>query len=178
MDLRVNLIFLVLVILSISSYAQNKRMIKSPAQVKVDKNVLTAGCDNKPLPDIELLDVAVSKLSSYTSGAIMTVSIGLRNLGQCETGYFQVRIKRIVDRGNTTTDHEWKYFRVQPLEPYNGHNFNKSHTAVEYEFLTHPDDKVQYRFSVDVDPDDFVNEFNESNNSMDRIGAFVFKHSN
>lgn len=178
MDLRLNLIFLVLLILSISSYAQNKRMIKSPTQVKVDNNILNAGCDNKPLPDIELLSVAVSDLSSYSSGAIMTVRISLRNSGQCKTNYFKVRIKRIVDHGNTTTDHEWKYFKVQPLEPYNGHNANKSYTGVEYEFVTHPSDKVRYRFSVDVDPEDYVNEFIENNNSMDRVGEFIFQHSN
>lgn len=180
MNLRFYLILLILFCFSASSYAQEKKAIKSLSspKVKLDKNVVIDECNNKPLPDIVLTGVEVSNVSSWTSGAVMTVNISLRNAGQCKTGNFNIRVKRFVDRGSNTNEHDWKYFRVQPLEPFNGRNSNNSDAIIKYEFVTHPANNVQYRFSVDADPENRVNEFIENNNSLDRVGEFVFKHKN
>ena len=179
MNLRLIAAFFILLFFSETTFAQIKKSNRVAAPIKQElalPNVSPIECDIPAQADMELLKVEVTDVTSYSPGATMTVSALVRNSGQCETGPFNVKIKRIVDY-HGTTDHEWVYFRVNSLEPYNGHNVSASDWTIKYSFITHPQDKVHYRFSVEIDPDNQVNEFVENNNSLYRGAEFVFSHS-
>lgn len=126
-------------------------------------------CEGNPLPDISVDPIDGGKIGYNAPGSVLTVSLGIKNTGQCETGVFKVRVK-VRTHYQGTTESEWKYYTIQSIPPERGNG--EGGYTINHQFQTINADNVEYDFIVEADYDEQINEFREDNNKRYAEGRF------
>ena len=145
--------------------AQQQVMLKASSEEKIQPR-----CSEKALPDITVKEVGWTPGSTdnWKVGDNKPVYVDLRNIGQCETGSFKVKLS--VFEQDLLHDSRKKHAvgvkEVESLMPYKTRAYEGSSTTIQFNYRI-PYRYAAYRFSAKADFDNAVAEFDEFNNFKD-----------
>jgi len=156
---------------------QKKILVEQIMTTTIDQQVVAIQtpqpeCEGLPLPDIVVPPLGGEEIGYNPPGSILTKTVVLKNLGQCETGVFMVRVKfRTHYQG--TKESDWKYYTIVSIPPEKGQG--KGTRSLAFEFQTLNVNNAEYDFIIEADYDEQVNEFREDNNKRHAEGRFKLK---
>lgn len=128
-------------------------------------------CDGRPLPDLVANRLTVS--GTGKQGTEHSIGVTVVNRGQCDSGPFSLRLEVYIQvpSENISQTKEIGRKSVHSLSPCRDSVCQDSTKTIFFQYTLLNKNFSYYDFTVEVDPGNDVEEFNEKNNDIQRSGS-------
>jgi hypothetical protein len=146
-----------------------KKIVPVQATTRVRPSELTASglqqpvCEGAPLPDLAISEVNID--GPERAGESHTVNVTVVNRGQCASGPFNISASVRVQASDVARVDALENKNSLSLQPCRSAGCNEAEESFKFQYVPQYNHAL-YRFSLQVDPGNVVNEFNEKNNVL------------